>query len=157
LTGQQQLYYRTESLDAGEELNLPNLYNVAKGYKQRCWVCLEQLDDLSELSWPLKVSRIVDHVFSAAFNRSSEEHEGNSYWTRQQSVDPRVASMKAWEEASREDRRVGLAVPWEPAGTTASAELRKMLNNVVRTKQIRSSGELAALISRGSQLSWLPE
>lgn len=157
LTGQHQLYYRTESLDTGEDLKLPNLFNVAEGYGQRCWVCLEQLGDLSEFDWPGKVSRIVDHVFCAAFNRSSEEHEGNSYWTRQQSIDPRVASMEAWEEASREDRRVGLAVPWEPAGTTASAELRKMLNTVVRPNRIRSSADLAALISRGLQMSWLPE
>jgi hypothetical protein len=56
--------------------------------------------------------------------------------------------MKAWEEASREDRRVGLDVPWEPAGTTASAELRMMLDKVVRPKRIRSSAALAALISR---------
>ena len=148
LTGLQQLYYRTEPLDAGGELKLPNLFNVAEGYGQRCWVCLQNLDDISELDWSQKISRIVDHVFSAAFNRSSEEHEGNSYWTRQQSVDPRVASMKAWEEASREDRRVGLDVPWEPAGTTASTELRMMLDKVVRPKRIRSSAALAALISR---------
>ncbi len=157
LTGQQQLYYRTESLDSGEELQLPNLFNVAKGYKQRCWVCLKQLRDLSGADWPTKISEIIDHVFSAAFNRSSEVHEGNSYWTRQQSIDPRVATMKAWEEASRKDRRMGLTVPWESAGTTASAELRKMLDTVVRAKRIRSSADLAALISSGSQMSWLPE
>ena len=157
LTGQQQLYYRTEPLGGDEELKLPNLYNVAEGYDQRCWVCLQQLDDLSELGWPLKVSRIVDHVFSAAFNRSSEEHEGNSYWTRQQSIDPRVASMKAWEEASREDRRVGLAVPWESAGTTASAELRRMLDSVVSPRRIRSSAQLAALLSTRLQMNGSPE
>ncbi len=157
LTGQQQLYYRTESLDAGEELLLPNLYNVAEGYGQRCWVCLEQLNDLSELAWPEKVSRITDHVFSAAFNRSSEEHEGNSYWTRQQSVDPRVASMTEWQEASREDRRMGLSVPWQAADTTASAELSRMLDSVLRRKQIQSSAELASLLSPTHQISWLPQ
>jgi hypothetical protein len=156
LTGQHQLYYRTEPLDAGEELRLPNLYNVAEGYGQRCWVCLQNLGDVTELSWPMKISRILDYVFSAAFNRSSEEHEGNSYWTRQNSVDPRVASMKAWEEATREDRRVGLAVPWEPAGTTASTELRTMLDRVVSPRRIRSSAELAALISRGRIASESP-
>jgi len=156
LTGQQQLYYRTKPLDEDEELQLPNLYNVAEGYGQRCWVCLQELDDICGLSWPRKISRIVDHVFSAAFNRSSEEHEGNSYWTRHQSVDPRVASMKAWEEASREDRRVSLAVPWEPAGTTASAELRQMLDKIVPPRQISNSAELAALISRRPRTSRLP-
>lgn len=147
LTGQQQLYYRTESLDRGEDLLLPNLYNVAKGYHQRCWVCLQHVPDVGKLAWDVKIASIVDHTFSAAFNRSSEEHEGNSYWSGGKAVDPRVASMEAWQEASRADRRMALSVPWEPAGTTASNELREMLDRVVRPKKLQSATDFAGMVS----------
>jgi hypothetical protein len=147
LTGAQQLYYRNEPLDAGEELLLPNLYNVAEGYGLRCWLCLAALSGLSPLAWPAKVDRIIEHVFWASFNQSSEVNEGNSYWGRMQGIDPRVASLDAWEEASRADRRFPLSVAWQPAGTTASAELERMLDAVVQARPLRSAADLAALLA----------
>ena len=131
LTGWQQLYYRRQPLEAGEDLLLPNLFNVARGYGQRCWVCLVNLRDLSRLSWAAKIGAVVDHVFCAAFNRSSEVNEGNSYWSAMRTIDPRVASTEAWEQATRENPRFPLEVAWQPAGTTVSAELGAMLDNVV--------------------------
>ena len=147
LTNQQQLYYRTESMDTGEDLLLPNLYNVAQGYGQRCWVCLQHVKDVSSLPWPDKVARIVDHTFSAAWNRSSEEHEGNSYWSRAGKVDERVATIAAWQEASRANRRFALDVKWEPAGTTASSELRTMLDRVVKPSRPTNAEQLASLVA----------
>jgi hypothetical protein len=147
LTGQQQLYYRRASLDHGDDLLLPNLYNVAQGYRQRCWVCLQHVPDVGGMSWDVKISTIVDHIFSAAFNRSSEEHEGNSYWTMVPAVDPRVSSMQAWQEATRADRRVALGLPWRSAGTTASAELRQMLDAVVRPRRLANATDFAGLVS----------
>lgn len=147
LTGQQQLYYRTESLDRGEELLLPNLYNVAEGYGQRCWVCLQHVADVSGLPWPEKIARIVDHTFSASWNKSSEIHEGNSYWTRAGEIDSRVATIAAWQAASRDDRRFALDVKWETAGTTASAELRGMLDRVVPPTRPTNAEQLASLIT----------
>ena len=152
LTGQQQLYYRNQSLDTGDDLLLPNLYNVAEGYGQRCWVCLQHVPDVGEMEWNVKIATIVDHIFGAAFNRSSEEHEGNSYWSAHTAVDPRVASMEAWQEATRADRRVALSLPWKPAGTTAAQELRNMLDEVERLRRIATATDLAGIVSaaRGS-------
>jgi len=147
LTGQQQLYYRTEPLDRGDELLLPNLYNVARGYGQQCWVCLQHVQELSDVEWGEKIRAIVDHVFSAAFNRSAEEHEGNSYWSSQAAVDPRVASIEAWQEATRANRRMALDVPWKSAETTASAELKAMLGRVVRPRSVRNATDLAGLVA----------
>ena len=147
LTGQQQLYYRNQSLDCGEELLLPNLYNVAEGYGQRCWVCLQHVPDVASLDWDAKIATIVDHTFSAAFNRSSEEHEGNSYWSAQPAVDPRVSSIEAWQEATRANRRVGLDIAWQPAGTNAGEELRKMMDQVVRRRRLETATELAGAVT----------
>ena len=147
LTGQQQLYYRSESLDSGDDLLLPNLYNVAEAYGQRCWMCLQHVQGVGRMKWDAKISVIVDHTFSAAFNRSAEEHEGNSYWTARPAVDPRVATMEAWQEATRADRRMALSVAWKPAGTTASAELRNMLDQVVRPRQLGNATQFAGIVA----------
>jgi hypothetical protein len=147
LTGQQQLYYRLDSLDTGDELLLPNLYNVATGYGQQCWLCLQNVPDLTPLPWHEKLARIVDHTFSAGFNKSAEEHEGNSYWSTHAAVDERLASMASWQQASRDNRRFALEVPWRPAGTTARAELRKMLDQVVRPRRVQNSAELVGLLN----------
>jgi hypothetical protein len=132
LTGFQQLYYRTRPLRIGgdDELLLPNLYNVATAYRQRCWVCLQHLRHAGTGSWPELAEAVCEHVFRAAFNRSADEHEGNSYWARMRDVDPRVASVAAWEEATRVDPWFALDVAWRPAGTTARAELLGMLDHV---------------------------
>jgi hypothetical protein len=151
LTGMQQLYYRREPLVAGEELLLPNLYNVAQGYGQRCWVCLANLADVGHLAWPAKLHAIVDHVFTAAWNRSSEVHEGNSYWGAMRALDHRVATPEAWEEATRANPRFPLEVKWQAAKTTASAELAAMLDRVARSAPLANATELAGLFTRSGR------
>ena len=148
LTGLQQLYYRRAPLGADGELLLPNLYNVAQGYGQRCWVCLANLRDLSGESWPDKVYAVTDHVFAAAFNRSSDVHEGNSYWTAMRDVDPRVASLDAWQEATRQNPRFAIEVPWKAAGTTVTAELSAMLDRVVAPLAVSTATDLAGVVTR---------
>ena len=83
LTGQSQCFYRVGPLaDPSDELLLPNLFNVAKAYNQDCWVCLLNMEEsLKALSWSGKVHAIWNHIFGASFNKSSEEHEGMSYWS----------------------------------------------------------------------------
>jgi len=149
LCGFQQLYYRTAPLRSGhEDLLLPNLYNVAQGYRQRCWLCLQMLEDkVRALPWPGKIDAVVDHVFSAAFNRSSEEHEGNSWWGSMRGLDPRVSSVEAWERASRENGLFPLEIPWKRAGTTATQELNHMLGLVVALPRLRHARDLMALMA----------
>ena len=131
LTGQQQLYYRTAPLaSADDPLLLPNLYNVAKGYGQTCWLCLQHVPQRPGSTPDQTISTAVDHTFSAAFNRSSDVHEGNSYWEMMRDVDPRVASVEAWEEATRADRCFPLGVAWRPANTCVRAELDAMLGEL---------------------------
>ena len=131
LTGQQQLYYRTAPLESADDpLLLPNLYNVARGYKQRCWLCLQHARQHPEWTPSQTISAAVDHTFSAAFNRSSDVHEGNSYWEMMRDVDPRVSSVEAWEKATRADRCFPLGVAWRPADTSIRKEFDSMLGEL---------------------------
>jgi hypothetical protein len=146
LTGYQQLYYRKASLDAGEELLLPNLPNVAEGYGQRCWVCLQMLQRAGPLAFETLIAKVVEHVYTAAFNKSSEVHEGNSWFGAMRDLDPRVASPAAWEAATRQNRAFPLEVEWRPAGTTATRELAAMLDRVVAPARPRNAADLATLL-----------
>jgi hypothetical protein len=132
LTGYQQCFFRTEPLRLSTDaLLLPNLHNVADGYGLRCWLCLTGLQaDLSALSWRDKVSAIRQHLWGGAFNRSSEVHEGMSYWSAMRGIDPRIESLDAWERTSREDPFFPLRVAWRPSGTTVAQVMDGLMAKV---------------------------
>ena len=132
LTGQQQCFYRTaplRNLDA--TLLLPNLYNVSvDAYEQQAWLCLQPLrGKLGDLTWEDRVQAIRKELW-AKFNRSSEMHEGQSYWGQMREVDARVSSIDAWQEASRSDRFFPLQVEWKPAGCTVGEVVEGMLGEL---------------------------
>jgi hypothetical protein len=129
-TGLQQLFYRTEPLESpDDELLFSNRPNVAKAYGQKSWLCLQHLKLRGQATLLHTLPAIMNHVYSAAFNRSADVHEGNSYWEAMRDVDDRIASLEAWEAATRENRYFAVDVPWRSADTTAVAELRAMLEH----------------------------
>lgn len=148
LTGYQQCFYRTSSLRSPQDLlYLPNLYNVASAYHQTCWLCLANLkDDLTGLLWEERVRTIRKHFWGAAFNGSAETHEGNSYWGVMRGLDPRVASLEAWERATREDPFFPLKVRWRPAGKAVGQVMAEMLQATAPGGLPASATEAAALL-----------
>ncbi len=149
LTGQQQCFYRTAPLQRlSDPLLYPNLYNVANGYGQVCWLCLANLKkDLTPLSWEEKVREIRNHVWGAGFNQSSEMHEGMSYWQTMRRVDQRVGSLSAWEEASKRDPFFTLQVKWQPVGKNVGDVAEQMLSAIVPARKLTSAQELAQLFN----------
>jgi hypothetical protein len=108
------------------------------------------MGDLSSLPWPEKVRAIVDHVFGAGWNRSSELHEGNSYWGSMAGIDPRVASVEAWESATREQPMFTCQVAWKAAGTTLEAELERMGRQLDDDPAIDNAAQLAGCVTRAA-------
>lgn len=142
LTGVQQLFYRTAPLErASDPLLLPNLPNVARAYGLRCWLCLAGMSPPPAAGVAATVRAVLDHLFSASFNRSSDVHEFHSYWAEMRVVDPRVASLDAWEQATRDNRLFAGHVRWRAAGTTIGGELEAMLDRVVAPFSPGSSAE----------------
>jgi len=153
-TNFQQLFYRREPIHGGkngEDLLLPNLLNVSpNAYEQLAWLCLAQMPSVRRYSWPRKVRAVVDHTFSAAFNRSSEMHEGSSYWKEMAGIDRRVKTVETWEKSTHDNRYFALDVDWKSAGTTASAQLGAMLDHVTKVKPISTATDLcSAMVSSG--------
>ena len=129
MTGHQECFYRTAPLEnLSDPLLLPNLPNVANGHGHQCWLCLAGMkDDLSALPWGAKVRAIRQHMWGAGFNRSSEVHEGNSYWQTSKELDPRLAKVEAWEEASGKQPFFPLEVAWRPSERTVGQVMDEML------------------------------
>lgn len=147
LTGYQQCFYRTAPLRLpADDLLLPNLYNVAIGYGMQCWLCLANLQksrNLSALPWFEKVAEIRKHLWGAGFNKSSELHEGMSYWQAMRSVDPRVQSVDRWEAESRADPFFPLKVRWKPAEKSVSQVIEEMFSHFYPTPVPGTAEELA--------------
>jgi len=132
LTGKQQCFYRTAPLgNLDAPLLLPNLYNVSvDAYDQRAWLCLKPLKgNLGQLGWDDKLRAIRKELWSK-FNRSSEVHEGQSYWGQMRQLDPRVGSIEAWQEASKHDPFFPLEIKWEPADYTVGQVVEEMLSEL---------------------------
>ncbi len=151
LTGYQQCFYRTAPLaNPSDSLLYPNLPNVARGYQQECWLCLANLrKNLSPLSLEEKVRQIRDHFWGAGFNRSSEEHEGMSYWQAMRSInlDPRLQNLIAWEQASLKEPLFPLTVNWKPLAKTIGAVVEEMLAAVAPAPVPPTVQGLAQLLS----------
>ena len=146
LTGYQQCFYRTSPLQrVADPLFLPNLYNVAEGYGQKCWLCLVNLKkSLAKLSWDEKVREIRNQLWSAGFNQSSEVNEGMSYWQamRRIDLDPRLRSLDEWEEESGRNPLFPLTVDWKPLGKTVGEVMEETLSAVAPARSLTSAQEL---------------
>ena len=151
LTNQQQLFYRREPLGDDDALLLPNLLNVSpEAYGQKAWLCLANLRTIGKESWQQKIASVVQHTFSAKFNRSSEEHEGSSYWQLMRDVDLRVSSVAAWHEATRQNPCFALDVPWKRAERGLTDELGAMMEQVQAATTLRTAEELAGMLAAGN-------
>ncbi|TFH19779.1 MAG: hypothetical protein E4H03_13320 [Myxococcales bacterium] len=154
LTGQQQLFYRREPLGDDDTLLLPNLLNVSPdAYGQKAWLCLVNLPTIAGQSWQQKIKTVVQHTFSAKFNRSSDTHEGSSYWQLMRDVDPRVSSVAAWHDATTKNPCFALDVPWKRAERGLTDELGSMMEQVQAAATLTTAEELAGMlaVSNGSR------
>ncbi len=126
VTGHQELFYRTEPLRPGStDLLLSNMCNVANGYGWKAWLCLQHLGGTRPDQYGLSED-IIHHALNAAFNRSSEIHEGNSGWNRKmRALDPRLKNLAVWEKASKKEPGFIMKVRWPSAETTLEQEVNE--------------------------------
>jgi hypothetical protein len=146
----QQAFYRTRPIRSLDDpLHFTNLLNVAQGYGQESWVCLVNLRRaLGRLEWEERIHALTEHFWRAAFNRSSEAHEGNSFWGSQRAIDPRLASPAAWETATREDPYFALHIAWPQAPYSLRQALERMLETVAPARPIERAEQLVTLMQQ---------
>lgn len=114
-------------------LAFPALLNCSKmsedhgGGMPLSWICTQHLDKKEthgrktvDAAYHDGLGALLRHLFESGFNRSSEHHEGASGFSAsvEAKIDPRIASVEAWEEATNADPTFAVDVPWLPVGNT---------------------------------------
>jgi hypothetical protein len=121
-----------------DELHYPALLNCSKFARQAnrplSWICTQYLtpDAFRPIANPAerfqKGFNALKHcLLETGFNYSSEEHEASSWFTESRTIDPRVNTVEAWEEASAKDPLFALEVPWLPTQHTVRQAAQRVL------------------------------
>ena len=124
------------------ELHYPALLNCSRfpddPGNPLAWICTQHLNAPEfaaqtglEGSIRAGLSALLRHLLESGFNRSSEHHELNSWYSESVSagIDPRIASVEDWEKATAEDPLFVLEVPW----LTTGVSLREVTRRIVGT------------------------
>ena len=160
LTSWNECYFRNAPLRSLDDaLHFPALLNCshfrATTGKPLAWICTQYLerDFDQEPDDNLRVHRslaaLLQHLFGSGFNRSSEFFELTSWFTEtvRAGIDPRLASIEAWEQATLRDPLFALEVPWLPTGHS----LRRVIERVApqegeRRASVATTADLVRLI-----------
>ncbi|MFQ6114428.1 MAG: hypothetical protein ACE5NG_10150 [bacterium] len=151
LSGYQQVFYRTRPLTSlDEELLLCNLPNVSTQGPQGLpyWFCSQYIGDVSTLSWPDKITKIINHLWKSGFNWSSDHHEGLSQFNAMKNLDKRITCFKRWEEETRKDPNFALKINWQQAGMTVRQAIEKLFKYATPKKEITNCKGLVDLLNR---------
>ena len=161
LSGSNECFFRTAPLDRidTDELLVPGLLNCSLYRDPRAseplgrdgcpvsWVCTEFLDRARFQGEPDENRRmrlgfevLMETLLSTGFNYSSEHHELYSGFTANQGVDPRVATVEAWEAATRQDPECSLTIPWLTTGYT----LDQVLDRIFKHRGLGLNGARSA-------------
>ena len=163
LSMRNECFFLNQPLDTNgfeTELHFPALLNCSRlpdGSKHPLsWICTEHLRPRDyvvksnlESSIRVGLSALLRHLLESGFNRSSENHELNSWYSESVAagIDPRIASVEDWEKATAEDPLFVLEVPWLPTGKSLR-EVTKSIVGAGRTVQgpPANASDLARLI-----------
>ena len=161
-------FFSNQSLDRDgldTELCYPALLNCSRFPNSPdhplSWICVEHLppSDLKDAksaseAYHKGVTALLEHLYGAAFNLSSDTHELSSWFTEtvKAGVDERVSSIEAWEQASREDGLFALDVPWLPTGLTLRAIVERIANaRANRTRSFHTARDLCRVVFQAEQ------
>ncbi|MCH7687940.1 MAG: hypothetical protein IH899_14880, partial [Planctomycetes bacterium] len=92
-----------------------NISRVPGENRERAWICTQHLRRSPEMSWTQQLTALVDHSWNGGFNRSSEHHEGASWYKCSEGVHPELHPIERWEAATTNSEAFGVSVPWKEA------------------------------------------
>lgn len=141
LSQQSECFFRNAPLRSlDDELDFPALLNCYRGgppgSNPLSWVCVGGLrptpkmrsDNVNE-----RVSASLDalrhYLLETAFNHSDGQGGKLSWFEASRSVDPRLNTVEAWEQASTKDPLFVLDVPWIKSGHTVRQVIERMSQN----------------------------
>jgi hypothetical protein len=119
------------------------------------WICTQHLPREEYALRPTLARAVHDgldallrHLLGGGFNLSSEHHELSSWFTEtvKAGVDPRLASIEAWEAASAEDPHFVFDVPWLETGKTLVDVISHVREHHGRGGTVSCANDLARIV-----------
>jgi len=141
------IYFRAAPLTGEPDaLYFPNLWNVqaAESPLARCRACLRGRPEGRERSMGEQAATLIEYFWATGFNRDIEEN----CFDRASGRDPRIATLEAWEAATRTDPLFPLTVEWEPVGLSLGTALDHWRRHGDQALKIETAGELADVMYR---------
>ncbi len=153
-------FFRVEPItdEAADKLHYPALLNCSRfrpaNRKPLSWICTQHLDPSTvagesdpKRRMVLGLTLLHRCLLETGFNLSSEAHEYSSWFTESRKIDPRVATVEAWEKATGENPSFVYEVPWLETGKTVAEVVERIfkLTNT-RRRTVRSSTDLYRMI-----------
>jgi hypothetical protein len=163
LSGASECFFRNAPVTSpDDELHYPALLNCSKFTPREgrplSWICTQKLDR-SRIVGTGRNTRIrsglkalLHCLLETGFNYSSEHHEGSSWFTESRGVDPRVASIEAWEQATSVSPLFVLDVPWLKTGYSVARLVERIFSQrppAVQPPPLSTAGDLARLVFNG--------
>ncbi len=162
LGNRNECFFSNQPLDVDgldTELCYPALLNCSRfpeeGQHPLSWICTQYLEDTPrgskqsfEQSLRIGMRALLHHLLETGFNRSSENHELNSWFSETISagVDPRIESVESWEQASTVDPLFALEVPWLRTGKTVREVADRIIAFGGRAKAVTTARDIARVI-----------
>lgn len=160
LSAWNECYFRTRPITSMDDaLAFPALLNCSKfepadGHPL-AWICTQNLRPVPPTeSDPVRrmwggYAALLRCLLETGFNRSSEMHEGTSWYAESRGIDARIGTIESWEAASLGDPGFVLDVPWVPSGLTLAQILERLFEqHGDRRDAIRTTESLARLVER---------
>lgn len=148
-----------ESLD--QKLYYPALLNCSKfdppeGHPLS-WICTQYLNrrrtrPANRLAPSQQLRKglkdLLHCLFETGFNYSSEFNEGSSWYSESARVDNRIATVEAWEEATRQNKLFVLDVPWLETKRTAREITSRIFDNhgLADDQSLATADDLARIV-----------
>jgi hypothetical protein len=167
LSSRNECFFRCDPLKTVDDpLYFPALLNCSKFPSQEgkplSWICTAKLrQDAATLKerdenrrMHKGLNALLHCLLETGFNRSSEHHEGSSWFTESASVDPRIATVERWEQATAESPLFVLDVPWLPTRHTVGQVVDRIFAlHGARARQTSTAQDVARLVFNHAEKS----
>ncbi len=157
-------FFRNEPLKSVEDqLFYPALLNCSKFNPQEghplSWICtanmdLRRLGRLPDENERMRgsMNALLHCLLETGYNHSSEHHEETSWFTESATVDPRVATVERWEQATAKDSLFVLDVPWLKTGRSLGQVIERIFDNAGSSRgRLATSNDLMRLMANNSE------
>lgn len=157
-------FFRTKPLKSEhDELLYPALLNCSKfneeGNHPLSWICTQKMDsEFYTIANPALCMRaglkaLLSCLWDTGFNFSSESHEGNSWFSASKHVDKRIATVEAWQQATKKDPLFVLDVPWLPVGRSLRQVAERIFSLTgANDSVVRTAADVERIVCRSGKI-----